>query len=159
MYWHLCNWVRIELDPDKIVLIGPNTNPGSVKLKLPQTRNPRDLKSNILIIQISTVILLIGIVWYRYSRRKKTLLWIHILISDFANPNQLMSPLITFVAFSLTFSPFSLQTEEHLLHSTCRALAGQYRNAYYVLKKPGRQDTKLIDRLNYTYVIKAKTTN
>jgi hypothetical protein len=42
-----------------------------------------------------------------------------------------------------------LQTEEHLLHSTCRALAEQYRNAY-VIKKPGRQDKKLIDRSNYT---------
>jgi hypothetical protein len=75
------------------------------------------------------------------------------------NPNQLMSPNYpTFVAFSLTFSPFSLQTEEHLLHSTCRALAEKYRNSYYVIKKSGRQDIKLIDRLNNTKLRRKTTT-
>jgi hypothetical protein len=42
----------------------------------------------------SPVFLIIDSVWYGTGTRveKKTFFWIHILVLDFANPNQLMSP-------------------------------------------------------------------
>jgi hypothetical protein len=44
-----CNWIRIEKkSTNKIGLMEPTINPNPVMLKLSRTRNPKDLKSNIM---------------------------------------------------------------------------------------------------------------